>query len=95
MKTTCPKVASIRWLSLGRVCNWLGKHRDTIFDYFEARAPASAPPPMWWILLLSVQAFVNPVDIYFKSMQGLTTVISEQYMMLRSLVTYLKLLLEV
>jgi hypothetical protein len=38
---------------------------------------------------------MKPVDICFKSMQGLTTVISEQYMMLRSLVTNLTLLLEV
>jgi hypothetical protein len=30
MNTTCPKVASTRWISLGRICNWLGKHRDTI-----------------------------------------------------------------
>jgi hypothetical protein len=50
---------------------------------------------MWWILLLSVQVFMKAVDICFKSMQGLTTVISEQYMMLRSLVTNFKLLLEV
>jgi hypothetical protein len=50
---------------------------------------------MWWILLLSVQAFMKPMNICFKSMQGLTTVISEKYMMLRSLVTNLKLLLEV
>jgi hypothetical protein len=42
-----------------------------------------------------VQAFMKPVDICFKSMQGLTTVISEQYLMLRNLVTNLQLLLQV
>jgi hypothetical protein len=50
---------------------------------------------MWWMLLLSVQEFMKPVEICFRSMQGLTTVISEYYMMFRSLVTNLKLLLEV
>jgi hypothetical protein len=84
-----PKGGFDKVLCLGRVFNWLEKHRDTIFDYFEAMALASAPPPMWWILLLSVQAFMKPVEIRFKSMQGLTTVISEHYMMLRSLVTNL------
>jgi hypothetical protein len=39
-------------------------------------------------------AFMKPVDVGFKSMQGLTTVISEQYMMLRHLVANLKILLE-
>jgi hypothetical protein len=37
---------------------------------------------------------MKPVDICFKSMQGLTTVLSEQYVMLRNLVRNLKLLLE-
>jgi hypothetical protein len=32
---------------LGRVCNWLGKHRHAIVDHFEAKAPASAPQPIW------------------------------------------------
>jgi hypothetical protein len=49
VKTKCPKVASTRWFSVGRVCNWYGKHHDTIVDEFEAKAPASAHP-MWWIL---------------------------------------------
>jgi hypothetical protein len=45
--------------------------------------------------LFSVQAFMNPVDMCFKSIQGLTTVVSEHYVMLRNFVTNLKLLLEV
>jgi hypothetical protein len=55
MKTTYPKLASTGWLSLGRVFNWLGKDRHTIVDHFEAKAPASEPPPIWWVMLLSVQ----------------------------------------
>jgi hypothetical protein len=39
--------------------------------------------------------FIKPVDICFKSMQGLTTVVSEQFVMLQNLDTNLKLLLEV
>jgi hypothetical protein len=95
LKAACPKVASTRWISLGRFCNWLGKHRDTVVNHFEAQAPACVPPLLCWILLLSVQAFMKPVDICIKSMQGLTTVISEQYVMLRNLVINLKLLFEV
>jgi hypothetical protein len=92
MKTTCPKVASTRWLSLGRVCTLFGKYRDIIVDHFEGRAPASTPPPLWWILLLSVLAF-NLVAFCLKNMQVLTTLMPEQYVMLRNLVTNLKFLL--
>jgi hypothetical protein len=38
---------------------------------------------------------MTPVDFCLKNMQGLTTLIREQYVMLRNLVTNLKLLLEV
>jgi hypothetical protein len=38
---------------------------------------------------------MKPVDFCLKNMQGLTTLIHEQYVTLRNLVTNLKLLLEV
>jgi hypothetical protein len=95
MKTTCPKVASKRWLSVGRVCNSFGKHHDTIVDDFEAKAPPASANPMWWIMLLSVRAFMVPVDLCLNNMQGLTTLKHEQYVMFRNLITNLKLLLEV
>jgi hypothetical protein len=87
-------VASTRWLSLCRVCNWLGKHRVTIVDHFEAKAPAFAPSSLWWRMLLLVQAFIKPVDICFKAHAEPLTVIFGQFVMLPNLVTDLKLLLE-
>eukprot|EP00171_Calliarthron_tuberculosum_P023835 IDg23835t1 len=79
----------------GPFCNWFAKHRDSLMGHFEDKAPACTPPPMWWILLMSVQAFMKPVDICFRSMQGHTTIISEQYIMLENLVFNLKCLVEV
>lgn len=95
MKTTCPKVASTTWLSLGTVSNWFSKYRDALISHFEIRAPAAAPPPTWWIYLLALQSFTGPVDIFFKSMQGPRKVVCDQHMILRRLVESLRYLLEV
>eukprot|EP00171_Calliarthron_tuberculosum_P022174 IDg22174t1 len=52
MKTTYPKVASTRWLSLGRVLNWFSKHRDALISHFDTKAPAAALPPTWGYIYL-------------------------------------------
>jgi hypothetical protein len=93
MRSTCPKVASTRWLSLGRVCSWLSKHRARLFEYFAEKKPSCEPPLSWWAMLLAVEAFMEPVDICFKSLQGLTTIISEQDDLLQSLVSSLRAML--
>lgn len=35
VKTTCPKVAPTRWLSLAGVSNWVSKHCDALISQFE------------------------------------------------------------
>jgi hypothetical protein len=54
IKSICPTVASTRWLSLGRVTKWLSKYRDAVIRHLDEKAPACAPPPSWWVLLLAV-----------------------------------------
>jgi hypothetical protein len=34
-KSTCPAVASTRWLSLGRVVKWLSKHSEAVIRHFD------------------------------------------------------------
>jgi hypothetical protein len=84
-KSTFPNVATTRWLSLGRVTKWLSTHRDAVIRHLDEKTPACAPPPSWWVLLLAVEAFMVPVDVFFKLMQGQTTVVSEQDAMLDKL----------
>jgi hypothetical protein len=93
-KSTCPTVASTRWLSLGRVTKWLSKHREVVLRHLDEKAPACAPPPSLWVLLLSIEAFMGPVDVFFKRMKGLTTVFSEQFAMLDKLAGHLRDILE-
>jgi hypothetical protein len=83
-----PTVASTRWISLGLVTKWLSKHREGVLRHLDEKMSACAPPPSLRVLLLSVEAFMEPVDVFFKRMKGLTTVVSEQDAMLDcSLVT--------
>jgi hypothetical protein len=66
IRSTCPAVASTRWLSLGRIFRWIAKHRARLFEHFELKNPACKPPLSWWVVLHAVETFVEPVDIYFK-----------------------------
>jgi hypothetical protein len=63
MKYTCPTVASMCWLSLVHVMKWLSKHPDALIRHLDEKAPACAPPPSWWVLLLAVEALMAPVDV--------------------------------
>jgi hypothetical protein len=50
MRSTCPTVASKRWLSLGRVCRWLANHRARLFEHFEEKNPSCKPLLSWWVV---------------------------------------------
>jgi hypothetical protein len=72
----------------------LSKHRDAVIRHLDERAPACAPPPSLWALHLAVEEFKAPVDVCFKRMLGLTTVVSEQDAMLDKLAGDLRDILE-
>jgi hypothetical protein len=57
---------------------------------FEETNPLCKPPQSWWVVLHAVEAFREPVDICFKSLQGLTTIISEQDNLLQSIASSLR-----
>jgi hypothetical protein len=40
MKSTCPTVASTRWLSLGHVEKWLSKHREAVIRHLDEKMTA-------------------------------------------------------
>lgn len=76
----CPRVATTRWLSLGRVSRWILRHREAIIGFFanEERAEAHIPPAVWWLRLYFVEALMEPTDICFKAVQGRDTLVEEQ-----------------
>jgi hypothetical protein len=86
MGCTCPTVAHTRWMSLGRVANWLYENRSRVQEHLEEKKPACAPPQVWWIALLAVRCFMEPVDKCFRKLQGLSTLVVEQDALLGELV---------
>ena len=64
-KSTCPKVADTRWLSLGRVSKWLLQKYVPICDYLELKQPQCVPPCQWWIFLSVVNVVMESVDVTF------------------------------
>jgi hypothetical protein len=57
-KSTCPTVASTRWLSLCRKVKWLSKHREAVIRHLDEKLSACTPPPSWWVLLVAVEYFI-------------------------------------
>jgi hypothetical protein len=66
MNSSCPTVASTRWLSLGGVPRWLCKHQDRIIELLAEKRHAFTPPKSWWVLLHSIEAFIDPGDTVFE-----------------------------
>jgi hypothetical protein len=90
MRSTCPTVASTRWHSLGPVCEWLVKNRASVLDNLKKTKTPCASSPAWWVLLVAVEASMEPVDTYFTKLQGHSTIIGKQDGDLQSLVSALR-----
>ena len=48
----CPTVATIRWLSLGRVLKCLVRNRAKVMNYLDLKNPSCRPSISWWIVAL-------------------------------------------
>ena len=91
MRSTCPKVATTRWISMYSTTRWLIKHRDRIIQYLEDKRPSCSPDASWWLFLHAVGAFSTESKIVFTSLQGLSTLVCEQRNLLKGLVdTYVR-----
>ena len=71
MEDTC-------WLILGNMCQWLGKHRVDIQEYFDQKKPRCMSEIQWWIYVAAVETIIKAVNILFVSGQGLMTLVKEQ-----------------
>lgn len=69
MRSKCPKVATTRWLSLGKVLPWFSKHRVRITSYLEEKNPPCKPSIVWWLSLLAARRVTDELNHLFKSLQ--------------------------
>lgn len=92
MRSTCPKVADTRWMSMFGTTKWLVQNRVRIQQHLNSKKPACTPDTLWWIFLHAIQAFASESKIVFTSLQGLTTIVSEQRRRLNGLIdTYCRM----
>jgi hypothetical protein len=85
MQTTCPCVVN-HWLSTEKVINWFKIHRPQLLAHIESKQPASAPPRLWWVALLSMHHFTTRAVVIFCFIQGLTTLVLQQQNALDNLI---------
>jgi hypothetical protein len=92
MKTTCPKVSDVRWISMDSVSTWLVSNRARVLQHLDAKKPSCTPNIVWWVFLHALQAFARESKAAFVSLQGLSTTVSEQRARLKQLVdTYCRM----
>lgn len=78
MRSTCPKVADTRWLSMFSVTKWLASNIRKVQEHLERKNPACKPTSSWWIFLFAINALAKESSFVFTSLQGLTTQLSQQ-----------------
>ncbi|KAH6600273.1 hypothetical protein BASA50_002449 [Batrachochytrium salamandrivorans] len=92
MRSMCPKVADTRWVSMDSVSTWLTTNIIALLEHFDTKKPHCTPDKTWWLFLLSVKAFAQESMLVFTSMQGLTTLLSQQRAKLLGLIdTYCRM----
>jgi hypothetical protein len=55
MKSTCPKVSDVRWISMDSVSTWLVNNRARVLRHLGAKKPSCAPNVVWWNFLRAMQ----------------------------------------
>jgi hypothetical protein len=70
MKSTCPCFIDTRWLSMGRLLDWLIAKRLPLQAYFEEGQPPCRPLNEWWIEVYALAEVVSMINITFRELQG-------------------------
>jgi hypothetical protein len=85
MNSKCPKFVDTRWLSMQRLLQWLVKNRIAVQTHMEAKKPPCEPDKSWWVMVYILLDFTDIVNVIFRQLQGLTTLVSTQEQMLQKL----------
>ena len=78
MRTTCPKVANTRWLSMFQVAHWLCENGFVIRQYLLEKNATCDPHKVWGIFLFGLREVAREANAVFVSLQGLSTLVSQQ-----------------
>jgi hypothetical protein len=63
---------------MSTVTAWFRAHRVPIQDYLAKKNPSCTPPLKWWVVVDFVAKLSNEATITFRSLEGLTTLVSQQ-----------------
>ena len=70
MKATCPYFIDSRWLSMGRLLDWLIDKCQDIQGHFCEQNPPCQPPDGWWIEVYALANIVETINITSRALKG-------------------------
>lgn len=89
MGTQAKKLQDTRWESMYHTSKWFKTNRIPIMEYVEEKEPSCAPSNSWWIVLMAVESISSFAVKAAKTLQGHTTLVSQQRQALEKLVATL------
>jgi len=78
MRSTCPKVANTRWLSMFQVADWLCRNGFAVRAHLVEKAAPIEPNIVWWIFLYALREVAREANAVFVSLQGGSTLVQQQ-----------------
>jgi hypothetical protein len=80
MRSTCPRIADTRWLSMEKFCTWVVNNIVEIQEYYATKIPRPrcVPSIRWWIFVFAVHVLTSEANIVFVRLQAKTTLLSQQ-----------------
>ena len=76
--TKARKISDTRWKSMSKVASWFRKNLISSHENLSDKNPPCAPPLKWWIFICFVSKVSNEETITLRSLESLTTLVSQQ-----------------
>lgn len=92
MRSTCLSVSDVRWILMCSSSKWLTDNIISIPSHLYEKKPRCTPDNAWRIFLFAVHALTQESKIVFETLQGLSTLLSQQHAKLSGVVdTYCRM----
>ncbi|KAH6582639.1 hypothetical protein BASA60_001826 [Batrachochytrium salamandrivorans] len=92
MRSTCPKVADTRWVSMDSGFYMVDHKHYRLLEHFTQRNHIALQTKTWWVVPAVSESVAQESMLVFTSMQGLTTLLSQQRAKLLGLIdTYCRM----
>ena len=72
-----------------RTITWFKAHRIAVLEHVQHKKSSCAPSMLWWILIIAIENIYSVAYIASKTLQGQTTLVSQQRESLENLVATL------